>query len=89
MNQSEIQDIDLAFNKFIEYRTQFNLTVIELIEMVNNASDADEMMGQMRFYAQIVECIQEGDLKSVSYEERKQFLIFHKSLLDLYKNKQP
>lgn len=75
--------IEETFDKLIN-NEYFNITVIELIRMVYNSKDVDEMEGNMKFYAQIIECVHNNDLKSVSIEEKEQFLIFHKSLMDIY-----
>lgn len=45
--------------------------------------DDGGLEGEMGFYARIVEAILNED-KSLSYDEKEQFLILHKSLIEVY-----
>ncbi len=79
--------VEYAFQQFSENRMQFQLTVIALIEMLMDAEDSKEMEGEMKWYAQIAECINEGTLDSVTYEEKKLFVAMHDSLIGIYEKR--
>jgi len=75
--------IDEACMKLVENRVKTQLTSIELIRMMQS----DEECKQYRkFYATILEAILNED--EVSYPEKEQFLILHKSLLEVYRESQ-
>lgn len=82
MNNLIKENIDKSINRLIEKRTEFQMTSIALIEMLNGD---DECKGEMDFYWRICEAILNED-KSLSYDEKEQFLILHKSLIEVYNN---
>lgn len=75
--------IDEACKKLVNNRLKVQLTSIELIRMLKS----DEECRQYEtFYATILEAILNEE--EVSYPEKEQFLILHKSLLEVYKEVQ-
>lgn len=75
--------IDEACIKLVENRAKTQLTSIELIRMLRS----DEECKQYEtFYATILEAILNEE--EVGYPEKEQFLILHKSLLEVYKETQ-
>ncbi len=74
------ENIDKSINRLLEKKTEFQITSIALIKMMH---DYGELDGEMGFYARIVEAILNED-KSLSYDEKEQFLILHKSLIEVY-----
>ena len=76
------ENINNSINRLIEKRTAFQMTSISLIEMLH---DEEECKGEMDFYWRICEAILNED-KSLSYDEKEQFLILHKSLIEVYNN---
>ena len=75
--------IDEACMKLVENRLKVQLTSIELIIMLKS----DEECRQYEtFYATILEAILNEE--EVSYPEKEQFLILHKSLLEVYRKEQ-
>lgn len=75
--------IDEACKKLVENRIKTQLTSIEIIRMLKS----DEECRQYEtFYATILEAILNEE--EVGYPEKEQFLILHKSLLEVYKETQ-
>lgn len=75
--------IDEACEKLVENRVKTQLTSIELIRMLK--SD-EECRKYETFYATILEAILNEE--KVGYPEKEQFLILHKSLLEVYRESQ-
>ena len=73
-------NIDKSINRLLEKKAEFQITSIALIKMMH---DDGKLEGEMGFYARIVEAILNED-KSLSYDEKEQFLILHKSLIEVY-----
>jgi hypothetical protein len=80
MDENLKQAIDLAIDKLIQNRTDFQITSVALIKMMH---DDGELQGELDFYWRICEAVLEDD-KSLSYDEKEQFLILHKSLVEVY-----
>lgn len=80
MDKTLKENIDKSINRLLEKKTEFQITSIALIKMMH---DDGELEGEMGFYARIVEAILKED-KSLSYDEKEQFLILHKSLIEVY-----
>ena len=76
-------EIDEACKKLVENRVKVQLTSIELIRMLQ--SD-DECRHYEKFYATILEAILNEE--EVGYPEKEQFLILHKSLIQVYNENQ-
>lgn len=75
--------IDEACMKLVENRVKTQLTSIELIKMLRS----DEECKQYEtFYATILEAILNEE--EVGYPEKEQFLILHKSFLEVYRQEQ-
>lgn len=74
------QAIDEACEKLVNNRTKTQLTSIELIKMLRSDEECKQYE---KFYATILEAILNEE--DVSYPEKEEFLILHKSLLDVYK----
>ena len=74
------ENIDKSINRLLEKKAEFQITSIALIKMMH---DDGELEGETGFYARIVESILNED-KSLSYAEKEQFLILHKSLIEVY-----
>ena len=75
--------IDEACMKLVENRTKTQLTSIELIRMLRSDEECKQYE---RFYATILEAILNEE--EVGYPEKEQFLILHKSLIEVYKETQ-
>ena len=82
MNNLTKENIDISINMLIEKRIEFQIVSIALIGMLNGD---DECKGEMEFYWRICEAILNDD-NSLSYDEKEQFLILHKSLIEVYNN---
>ena len=75
--------IDESIQKLIDNRTKTQLTSIILIDMLKDDDECKHMAG---WYAEILQAILDGD--RIDYPEKEEFLIFHKSLLDVYRSEQ-
>ena len=73
------QAIDEACDNLVNNRVKTQLTSIELIKMLRSDEDCKEYE---TFYATILEAILNGE--RVDYPEKEEFLILHKSLLQVY-----
>ncbi len=77
------QAIDEACEKLIKNRVKTQLTSIELIRMMQSDEECKQYE---KFYATILEAILNEE--EVGYPEKEEFLILHKSLVDVYKETQ-
>ena len=84
MDKLTKENIDKSINRLIEKRTEFQVTAIAIIEMLN--SD-EECKGENDFYWRVCEAILNED-KSLSYDEKEQFLILHKVLIEVFNDVQ-
>lgn len=75
------ENIEKQINRLLEKRTEFQLTSINLIKMMVDSGDCE---GELQFYVRISEAILNEDI-SLSFDEKEQFLILHKVLIDIYK----
>jgi len=75
--------IDEACRKLVENRLKTQLTSIELIKMMQSDKECRQYE---KFYATILEAILNEE--EVGYPEKEQFLILHKSLVEVYKETQ-
>ncbi|MGV6830265.1 MAG: hypothetical protein ACWA5P_01725 [bacterium] len=73
--------IDEGWNKLIENEVKTKLTSIEIIKLLKSDK---ECKSYLKFYTTIIEAMFKGE--KVDYPEKEEFLILHKSLVEVYKS---
>lgn len=79
MTKEEIQFIQNSIDSLKVHEITFKATFIEMIRFMVSSGDCEEYLG---FYTKIGNALQAEE--NVSNEEKKQFLIIHKSIIDIY-----
>lgn len=87
MTPEQVKEVDEKIEMLHNSGIEFQMTAVALLEMMLTAEDAEEMKGEIQWYAQITEAITMGDVKNVTDEEKLQFLVMNDALIGIYEKR--